>query len=74
MSRWLDVFGEYTAVRGYRIVTVTTDPLAAMTEVVAGRADRILTGSDHELRPLVEMVTGQPVDIPASQRRPRRLR
>lgn len=74
MSRWLTVFGEYTAVRGYRIVTVTTDLLAAMAEIVAGRADRILTVSDHELRPLVETVTGQPVDVPDSQRRTRRLR
>lgn len=74
MSRWLTVFSEYAAVRGYTIATVTTEALAAMTEIVAGRADRILIRNDHELCPLVETLTSQSVEMPASQRRPRRLR
>jgi hypothetical protein len=73
-ARWLNVLGEYAVAHGYTIATVTGDLLTAMTEIVQGRADRILARSDWELRPLIDTLAGKPNEVPTSQRRPRRLR
>ncbi|WP_427422630.1 hypothetical protein [Lysinibacillus fusiformis] len=74
---WRDACAEFCQRKRYHITAVVTEWADAVGMIVGGEADVLVVGSrDHlprERRPRIDVVVEEKLDLPPSQRRPRRM-
>lgn len=69
---WLDVLGKYAAERGYTVVAVASDFGEAVALWAQKRGRKLIIARLDQTEDL-EIVTLNPANVPASQRRPQRM-
>ena len=74
---WRDACAEYCQRRRYQIVAIVSDWTDVIALLLDGRADVAVVGRrDHlprDRKPRVDVVVEEKLDLPPTQRRPKRL-